>query len=107
MFVMPNNTKIKNTVVHNFLFQIHFAFLYVLLFSTFRNNWWFMDEPTELETVVSKILIIGFFVWFIGVNILLFVWKQKGTWNRSDYFSWPVIVSSLLAILLLEVFVFT
>ncbi len=78
--------KNNNSIVHTILYRLHFVFLYILLYSAFRNNWWFMDEPTELEASAMRGLIIGFFVWFIGVNIFLFTWKQKGRWHNRTIF---------------------
>ena len=66
-----------------------------------------MDEPTELEAGVMRGLIIGFFLWSVGVDIFLFTWKQKGRWGQSHYLSWHVILATFLIICIFEYFVFS
>jgi hypothetical protein len=97
----------KNTRVHDILFKTHFALLYIFLYSMFRNNWWFMDEPTELETVVSRWLAIAFGISFLGGNLFLLTWNRKGKWDRTHYLSWHVMLATLVSIAALEYLVFT
>src|SRR5882762_143167 len=83
--------KNNNSIVHNILYRLHFVFLYILLYSAFRNNWWFMDEPTELEASVMRGLAIGFFLWFFGINFFFIHKKKKGRMGTTAFFFWDFI----------------
>ena len=88
------------------LYKIHFTLLYVFLYSVFRNTLWFVGEPTEIESKLLWYLGIGFFVWFIGVNLFLFLSNYKASWNRKDYLSPYVLLTSSMILLLFELFLF-
>ena len=96
----------RKTTVEKFIVRFHFVFLYVMLYSTFRNTLWFVDDLTEAETIVLKFLIIGFFIWFIVANLFLYMMNYKRGWNRKDYLSRYVLSSTVIILIILEILVF-
>ncbi len=99
-----NINPIKN-MVEKFLFRIHFCFLYVLLYSVFRNLNWTVEVDARTADFIEK-LGIAFFIWFILVNIFLYSRGLKIKWGRSDYLSTTVIVVSIAIVVFLECFLF-
>jgi hypothetical protein len=100
-----NNTSDKPTIL-KLIHQFHFFFLYVFLYSCFRNGLWFVDPMTEIETRLLRNLTIGFFIWFLGINLFVFIKEYRGSWSRKDYLYPYVLISTLTVIFLLEFFVF-
>lgn len=99
----------KNTsksVVARQVYRIHFILLYVMLYSTFRNALWFVNDLAEVEVIVLRSLIFGFGVWFIGAKLFLPLGNNRGGWSRKDYLSKQVVMATLIIVCLLEVFVF-
>lgn len=93
----------KIMVIEKVLFKTHFCFLYVLMYSAIRNlNWMVRDYLSDRIIIVIQSLSIGFFVWFIGVNIFLFIRQSKIKWDRSDYLSVWVLLATLAIVALLE-----
>ena len=95
----------KSTIL-KLIHRFHFFFLYVLLYSVFRNGLWFVDPMTDTEITLLTYMTIFTFMWFLGANFYLVNSKLKGTWTRDDYLSPFVLISALTVICMLEVFVF-
>ena len=100
-----NQTSNRITIEH-IVIKFHFFYLYVFLYSCFRNTLWFVDDLTEIEAVILKYMVIGGFLWFIGANFFLYQKKYKSGWGRKDYLSPYVLSASIITIALLEFFVF-
>lgn len=98
------------------LHRFHFLFLYVFLYTGFRNNIWFVQPMTETEHALLSNMAIFFFIWFFGVNLYLANYKLKEEklwpkmrslgWNRDDYLSPVVLILTVTVICALELFVF-
>lgn len=68
-------------------------YLYVLLYSIFRNSNPFV-EMNDYTASILKVMGIGFLIWFIIVNLIAWLRWQEGRkakvsrpWHRSDYFN--------------------
>lgn len=87
--------------------KFHFGFLYVFMYSIFRNLNGFVEITDATERVITN-LIYGFGSWFIGSNLFFFLRESetKETWGREDYLSPYVLAISLTIIVLLEVIVY-
>lgn len=92
--------------IEEIIIKFHFFFLYVLLYSCFRNTLWFVDDLTKIEASALKYMTIGFFFWFILSNLFLYKRNYKSGWGRKDYLSPFVLSASVFTISLLEFFVF-
>jgi len=110
-----SNTTGKPTII-KLLHRFHFFFLYVFLYSGFRNGLWFVDPMTETErTLISYMTIFGF-IWFLGANFYLENYKlneerlwptmRKLVWTKADYLSPIVLIAAATVIGALELFVF-
>jgi len=102
---IDNNTGNKPTIL-KLIHRFHFFFLYILLYTSFRNGLWFVDPMTETESTLLKYMVIFGFIWFLGVNFYIINSKFKGAWTRKDYLSPYVLISTAIVICLLELFVF-
>ena len=92
-------------VLEKVILKVHFCFLYVLLYSIFRNLNWIVDVSDATATVL-RYLVIGFFVWFIVANLFLHYRKYNLGWSREDYLSSYVLLSALGIIISLEYLVY-
>lgn len=88
-------------MIENILHRIHYIFLYVLMYSIVRLLLWPIALSETQETVLG-FLAIGFFLWFVGVNIFLHFRKSKAKTNHKEYRSPYVVTIALSAIILLE-----
>jgi hypothetical protein len=87
------------------IIKVHFVFLYVLIYSIARMLNWFV-ELTDTQAMVLSYLAIGFFFWFIAVNLFLYFRNYRQGWDRKDYLSGYVLLSALSIIVLLEYLVY-
>jgi hypothetical protein len=62
-----------------------------------------MDYDNEIRTFV-KYLTVGFFIWFVAVTVITLELRQKS--EKGEYFYGLVIIATVIAIILLECFVF-
>jgi hypothetical protein len=92
--------------IEKVLSRVHFCFLYVLMYSTFRNLNWLVDF-SERSAVFIKWLAIAFFFWYFGINAFLYFRDQKIIWDRNDNLSVWVVIGSLTIIGFLEYLVFS
>jgi hypothetical protein len=99
------NTGDKPTVL-KWIHRFHFFFLYVLLYSVFRNGLWFVDPMTDTESTLLRYMTIFGFIWFLGANFYIVNSGLKGTWTRDDYLSPYVLSLAVTTICVLELFVF-
>jgi len=75
--------------------------LYVVLYSVIRNSNPFVD-PSQTSDWLLRYMVIGLFIWFAVLSVFLFLKQYKETWDRGDYLSRYVIVSSITIVALLE-----
>jgi hypothetical protein len=93
-------------MIEELIAKVHLVFLYVLMYSLFRNLNWFVDELTNIQVTVLKSLTIGFFFWFIGANLFLYLKKNKNKLNQKYFLSGYVLLPALAIIILLEYLVY-
>ena len=87
--------------VYKILIKLHFFFLYVVLYSVFRNSNPFV-EPAQTTNIILRYMVIGLFVWFVSVSIFFFLRQYRETWDRGDYLSPYIMVGSIIVIAVLE-----
>lgn len=87
--------------VYKVVIRLHFFFLYVVLYSVFRNSNPFV-EPSEITNTLLGYMVTGMFVWFVTASIFLFLRQYAEKWDRGDYLSPYVVACAVIVIAVLE-----
>ena len=91
--------------IEKFLFRVHFCFLYLLMYSLFRNASR-MPELSDNLASFLRYLTFGFAIWYTLFSLYLFLKDRPVKWDKSDYLSPIVLVITVILIIMLEYFVY-